>query len=285
MLPIKLLNKGKIREIYDLGDNLLILTTDKISAFDYVFKELIKDKGIYLNQISVFWFKYLKDIINNHFISSDIEKYPNELKPFLNEIFGRSMLVKKAKRINLECIVRGYLTGSGLKEYKTSGSVCGIKLKDGLENGSKLDEILFTPSTKAEIGEHDKNLTEKEAIDLVGKDTFLFLKEKSISLYKKAYFYALKRGIIIADTKFEFGFYNDEIILIDEVLTPDSSRFWDLKTYSIGKENESFDKQIIRNYLEKDISWNKKPPIPTLPESIINKTILKYKEVCELLIK
>ncbi len=285
MLPIKLLNKGKIREIYDLGENLLILTTDKISAFDYVFKELIKNKGVYLNTISVFWFKYLKDIINNHFITDDIKKYPSELAPFSKEILGRSMLVKKAKRINLECIVRGYLTGSGLKEYLKTNSVCGIKLKNGLENGSKLDEVIFTPSTKADIGDHDKNLTEKEAIDLVGKETFSFLKEKSIKLYEKAYSYALKRGIIIADTKFEFGFFNDEIILIDEALTPDSSRFWDLKTYSVGKENNSFDKQIIRNYLEKDLLWNKLPPVPALPEEIINKTILKYKEVCELLIK
>lgn len=285
MLPIKLLSKGKVREVYDLDDKLLIVTSDRISAFDFVLKEPIVNKGKFLTELSIFWFKFLKDVVPSHFITANVDEYPEILHHYKAELEGRSMLVKKAKRIDIECIVRGYITGSGLKEYKKTGTVCGIKLKDGLVDGSKLDEVIFTPSTKAEVGEHDENISEEQAVKIVGQKTFDVLKEKSIALYKKASEYALTKGIIIADTKFEFGFVGDEIIVIDEVLTPDSSRFWDVKKYSPGKSQESFDKQIVRDYLEKTLGWDKNPPVPELTKEIIEKTIAKYKEVCDLLIK
>ena len=284
-LPIKLLHQGKVRDVYDCGDKLLIVATDRISAFDFVLPTPIINKGKYLTKLSIFWFEFLKGIVPSHFITANVEEYPVELKNYKDELDGRSMLVKKAKRIDIECIVRGYITGSGLKEYNQIGMVCGIKLPSGLIDSSKLSEPIFTPSTKADVGDHDENIDEARAVKIVGQKTFDLVKEKSIALYKNAAEYAITKGIIIADTKFEFGFVGDEIIVIDEVLTPDSSRFWDMKTYQAGKSQDSFDKQIVRDYLEKDLKWNKMPPVPELPTEIVEKTIGKYREVCELLIK
>ncbi|MFC1484893.1 phosphoribosylaminoimidazolesuccinocarboxamide synthase [bacterium] len=283
-LPLNLLAKGKVRDIYDLDDKLLIITSDRISAFDHVLPTLIPDKGKSLTKLSVFWFHYLKDVGENHLISSEVDEYPEELKEFRNELEGRSMLVKKAKRIDLECIVRGYIAGSGWKEYQNTSTVCGIELPKGLRNSDKLPEPIFTPSTKAEVGDHDENISEERAIQIVGKDVFEALKKKSIAIYQKASEYALTKGIIIADTKFEFGFVKDEIILIDEVLTPDSSRFWDVEKYTPGKSQDSYDKQYVRDYLEQ-INWDKKPPVPILPEEVVVNTQKKYEQICDLLSK
>lgn len=286
-LPIKLLHQGKVRDVYefDSGDKLLIVATDRISAFDFVLPSPIIDKGKYLTKLSLFWFEFLKGVIPSHIITANVDEYPAELRLFKSELEGRSMLVKKAKRIDLECIVRGYITGSGLKEYNQTGMVCGIKLPAGLVDSSKLAEPIFTPSTKAEVGDHDENIDEERAVKIVGQKVFEAVKEKSIAIYKKAREYALTKGIIIADTKFEFGFIGDELIVIDEVLTPDSSRFWDVKKYQEGKSQDSFDKQIVRDYLEKDLKWNKMPPVPDLPKEIVEKTIGKYREVCDKLIQ
>jgi phosphoribosylaminoimidazole-succinocarboxamide synthase len=284
-LPLTLLHQGKVRDVYDLGDKLLIVATDRISAFDFVLPSPIVDKGKYLTKLSIFWFKFLKDVMPSHLITANVDEYPVELRAFKNELDGRSMLVKKAKRVDLECIVRGYITGSGLKEYNQTGMVCGIKLPAGLKDSSKLFEPIFTPSTKADVGDHDENIDEDRAVKIVGQKTFDAVKQKSIEIYKKASEYALTKGIIIADTKFEFGFVGDELIVIDEVLTPDSSRFWDVNKYQEGKSQDSYDKQIVRDYLEKDLKWNKMPPVPELPKEIVEKTIGKYKEVCDLLVK
>jgi phosphoribosylaminoimidazole-succinocarboxamide synthase len=279
-LPI--LTKGKVRDVYDLGKELLIIATDRISAFDHILPTPIPDKGKCLNKISIFWFNYLKDVVPNHLITTDINLYPIELRKYKDMLEGRSMLVKKAKRIDIECIVRGYITGSGWKEYQKTGSVCGIKLPENLKESAKLSEPIFTPSTKAENGEHDINISEIEAGKIVGKKLVDIVKEKSIKLYKKASEYALTKGIIIADTKFEFGVLNDEVIVIDEVLTPDSSRFWDEKTYKIGESQDSFDKQYVRDYLE-SIKWDKNPPVPGLPDEVVKNTQKKYEEVCNRL--
>jgi len=273
---LKLHKRGKVRDVYDLGDKLLIVSTDRISCFDVVLPSGIPYKGCVLTKLSCFWFDFIKDITPHHLITSDINNYPQELQKYKDVLLGRSMLVKKTRPFALECVVRGYLSGSGWKEYQEKQSVCGIRLPVGLLESDKLPEILFTPSTKADTG-HDLNVNQKYAAGLVGEDTAQELKQISIDIYKKASDYALKRGIIIADTKFEFGIYDNKIILIDEVLTPDSSRFWPADQYAPGKSQPSFDKQFVRDYLE-SLGWNKTPPAPKLPEEIIEKTTHKYIE-------
>lgn len=272
---LKLFKRGKVRDVYDLGDYYLIISTDRLSAFDVIMNEGIPNKGVILNTISKFWFEYTKDLIENHIVSTDVNEYPEICKPYKDELKDRSMLVKKAELIPLECIVRGYITGSGLVDYKKSGMICGIKLPEGLVESEKLPEPIFTPSTKAEIGLHDENINEEEAIKIVGKETYEYLKHAAIQIYKNAAEYALKKGIIIADTKMEFGYYDGKIILIDELLTPDSSRFWPLDQYEKGKVQNSFDKQYVRDYLL-SINFNKKPPAPPLPQDVIKNTSIKY---------
>lgn len=266
-----------MRDIYDLGGELLIVATDRISAFDVVLPQGIPGKGFVLTQISKFWFDYTRDIVPNHLISTELEDFPAEFRPYGEVLEGRSMLVKKAKPLPIECIVRGYLTGSGWKEYKESGSVCGITLPKGLRESDRLPEPIFTPSTKAEIGEHDVNITFEKTAELVGAELAQEVKRLSIEIYNKALSHALEKGIIIADTKFEFGIRDDGLILIDELLTPDSSRFWPLDDYEPGRAQKSFDKQFVRDYLE-SVGWNKKPPAPDLPQDIIDKTSEKYFE-------
>ncbi|HAM38713.1 MAG TPA: phosphoribosylaminoimidazolesuccinocarboxamide synthase [Elusimicrobia bacterium] len=279
-MDAKKIYSGKVRDVYKVGeDKLLIVATDRISCFDFILPTLVPDKGKILTKISVFWFNYLKDIIENHLISSDINEIskiiPNDIA---KDLGGRSMLVKKGKRVDIEVIIRGYLSGSAWKEYQKSSSVCGIKLPMGLKESEKLPEIIFTPSTKAPDGEHDINITEKEAEKIAGKDIIKIIKEKSILIYKKASEYALSKGIIIADTKFEFGIVDGKVILIDEIFTPDSSRFWDKEKYLPGKSQENFDKQFVRDYLI-SINWNKQPPVPELPKDIVDKTKARYLEV------
>ena len=271
---LKLFKRGKVRDVYDLGDKLLIISTDRVSCFDVVLPCGIPYKGEVLNRLSCFWFAFIKDIVPNHLISQDIERYPAELKKYKDTLLGRSMLVLKTKPLAVECVVRGYLSGSGWKEYKEKQTVCAIQLPPGLLESDKLPEVLFTPSTKADIG-HDINVSQKYADELVGSDIALKLKNISIAIYKKASAYALSKGIIIADTKFEFGLYNDRVILIDEALTPDSSRFWPKNKYKLGKSQPSFDKQFVRDYLE-SLDWDKTPPAPKLPPEIIEKTSEKY---------
>jgi len=273
---LKLFRRGKVRDVYDLGDKLLIVSTDRISCFDVVLPDGIPLKGKILTRLSCFWFDFLKDIIPNHFITADVDKYPQELHKHKDVLRGRSMLVIKSQPLPVECIVRGYLSGSGWKEYKDKQLVCGIKLPIGLKESDQLPEAIFTPSTKAQIG-HDINVP-KDYIDKeIGKVAADSLARFSIEIYKKASSYALKSGIIIADTKFEFGLLNNKVILIDEVLTPDSSRFWPKSDYSPGRPQASFDKQFVRDYLE-TLDWNKTPPAPNLPKDIIEKTSAKYLE-------
>lgn len=274
--------RGKTRDIYDLGDKLLIVATDRLSAFDVVMSQPIPTKGIILTQMTIFWLNYLEDIVENHLITANADEFPEIAKEYKDELRDRTILAKKAKIIPIECIVRGYITGSAMIEYKKSGTVCGIPLPSGLVEAEKLPEPIFTPSTKAEIGQHDENISEQRAIDLIGKEAYDFIKIKSLELYLKASNYAFKKGIIIADTKFEFGFYEDKIILCDEVLTPDSSRFWSLNEYEKGKEQNSFDKQFVRNYLL-SINFNKKPPAPILPDYVIETTRKKYIEIFKIL--
>lgn len=271
--------RGKVRDIYDLGDKLLLVVTDRISAFDVILPNGIPNKGMVLNQISKFWFRQTMDLIPNHFLSSDVNDYPEVFQKYSDVLNGRSMLVKKTNPLPVECIVRGYISGSGWKEYKNSQSVCGINLPDGLQESSKLDNPIFTPSTKAEEGEHDENITFEKTVELIGKELAEKVKNISISLYSKARDIADNTGIIIADTKFEFGIdnTNGELILIDEALTPDSSRFWPKDQYKPGGSQPSFDKQFVRDYLS-SIDWDKTPPGPELPEEIVKKTSEKYLE-------
>jgi len=278
---LKLFRRGKVRDVYDLGEQLLVVSTDRISCFDVVLPGGIPHKGEVLNQISCFWFAFIQDIVAYHLITSNINDYPAPLKKYASVLSGRSMLVKKAKGFPVECVVRGYLSGSGWKEYQKSHSICGIKLPEGLKESDKLPEILFTPSTKAEVG-HDLNISMEYLEKSIGKESAEKLKYLSIAIYKKAADFSLKKGIIIADTKFEFGLYNNEIILIDEVLSPDSSRFWPKDQYAPGKPQPSFDKQFVRDYLE-SLSWDKNPPAPTLPPEIVAKTSAKYLEAFERL--
>ncbi len=274
---LKLFKQGKVRDVYEVENYYLIVATDRLSAFDVIMNEGIPDKGKILNRISKFWFDFTKDIIPNHLISSNVDEYPSDCKPYKEILKDRSMLVKKAELIPIECIVRGFITGSGLLDYNKTGMICGIQLPKGLVESEKLPSPIFTPSTKAEIGFHDENITEQDAEKIIGKEAFHFIKNAAIKIYTKASEYALEKGIIIADTKMEFGYYNGKIILIDELLTPDSSRFWPLDEYEKGKSQNSFDKQYVRDYLL-SINFNKRPPTPPLPEEVILNTSKKYKE-------
>jgi phosphoribosylaminoimidazole-succinocarboxamide synthase len=274
--------RGKVRDIYDLGDTLLIVATDRISAFDVVLPNAVPEKGRVLTQISKFWFAQTEKIVRNHLISTDVKDFPAPCRPHAAVLEGRSMLVKKSQPLPVECIVRGYLTGSGLKEYKSTGSVSGIKLPQGLTEASRLPEPIFTPSTKAEVGEHDVNIAFDTVVQLVGKDTADKIRSYTLAIYKKACEIAEARGIIIADTKLEFGIYDNEVILIDEVLTPDSSRFWPKNGYTVGVAQKSFDKQFVRDYLL-SLAWNQKPPAPVLPDDVVRKTSEKYLEVLSML--
>ena len=274
---LKLVNKGKVRDIYDVGEHLLIVTTDRISAFDVIMNEGIPDKGLVLTEISKFWFEKMGDIIPHHIVSTNVDDFPAAAQQYRDQLEGRSMLVKKAKPLPVECIVRGYISGSGWKEYKQKGSICGIPLPAGLKESDRLPEVIFTPSTKAEIGEHDENIPFSKVEELCGVKTAAKLKDVTIEIYKRARDYAETKGIIIADTKFEFGIYNDELIWIDEALTPDSSRFWPADEYRPGGPQPSFDKQFLRDYLE-TLDWGKTAPAPDLPEEIVRKTGEKYKE-------
>ncbi|MGR3177390.1 MAG: phosphoribosylaminoimidazolesuccinocarboxamide synthase [Candidatus Anammoxibacter sp.] len=278
---IKLFKRGKVRDVYDLGDKLLIVSTDRISCFDVILPTCISRKGEVLTQLSLFWFEFTNDIVPNHFITVNVDEFPDELLNYKEILRGRSMLVKKTAIIPVECVVRGYLSGSGLKEYKETQSVCGIKLPEGLREADKLDEVVFTPSTKEDVG-HDINVTQGYIENEIGKETANKLKEISIALYKEAGAYAESKGIIIADTKFEFGVCEDEIILIDEALTPDSSRFWPKAEYKPGRPQSSFDKQFVRDHLE-TLDWNKTPPAPKLPEDIVKKTTEKYLQAYKMI--
>jgi phosphoribosylaminoimidazole-succinocarboxamide synthase len=271
---LKLFRRGKVRDVYDLGDKLLIVSTDRISCFDVILPCGIPYKGKVLTSISAFWFEFIKESITHHLITADAEKYPAELKKYRDDLAGRSMLVLKTKPLPVECVVRGYLSGSGWKEYQQKQSICSIKLSPGLKESDKLEEPIFTPSTKADVG-HDQNVDQEYIEGLIGRDVAEKLKKTSIEVYKKARGYALKKGIIFADTKFEFGICNNQVIMIDEALTPDSSRFWPLESYRPGQSQPSFDKQFVRDYLE-TLDWNKTPPAPSLPMEIIAKTTEKY---------
>jgi len=272
--------KGKVRDVYEVGDDmLLMIATDRISAFDVVFDDLIPNKGKVLNSLSAFWFEYLSDIIGNHLVTTDVSEYPMGLSKFKEELQGRSMLVRKLKMVEAECIVRGYLEGSGLKDYKATGEISGIKLPEGLRQADKLPEPIFTPSTKATEG-HDMNVSYEYVEKKIGKELAAELKEKSLALYRKASEYALSRGIILADSKFEFGILDGKLVVADELFTPDSSRFWELADYKPGQPQKSFDKQYLREYLE-TLDWNKQPPAPKLPQDVIEKTEKKYIEAYE----
>lgn len=283
-IDIKPLSQGKVRDIYDLGDKLLLVATDNISAFDYILPDTIPYKGQVLTQLSVFWFNLLDGVVENHLVSTDVADLPAEFQPYASWLDGRFMIVKKAEMFPVECIVRGYLAGSGLKEYEKTGTVCGIKLPEGLVNSSKLPQAIFTPSTKAEIGDHDENISFEACVDLIGEHDAEELSRLSLQVYNTAADYARERGIIIADTKFEFGRVGGEdgqIILGDEVLTPDSSRFWPADTYEPGKSQPSFDKQFVRDWLS--ANWDMKGEPPHLPEDIIKKTSEKYLQAYELI--
>lgn len=280
---IKTFKKGKVRNIYEIDDkSLLIVTTDRVSAFDFILPDPIPNKGKLLTEISKFWFDKLDNIVENHLISVDLNDLPKEFLAYQDLLQDRFMIVKKAELIPIECIVRGYLSGSGWAEYQQQQSICGIELPAGMQESEKLISPIFTPSTKAEIGEHDENITFLEAENIIGKSLAAKIKDLSLEIYRFAHDYAIKRGIIIADTKFEFGLVDDQVILIDEVLTPDSSRFWPLSDYAIGRAQKSFDKQFIRDYLL-GINWDKKPPVPNLPQDIILNTSQKYQEAYQLL--
>ena len=278
---VALIRRGKVRDIYDLGEHLLLVATDRLSAFDVVLPDGIPGKGRVLTEISVFWFRQMEDIVQNHIESADVRDFPERLHKYADILEGRSMLVKKAKPLPVECIVRGYLSGSGWKEYKETGFVCGIKLSEGLVESSRLAEPIFTPSTKAEQG-HDVNIFFEEAKNIVGAELAGKLKDTSLKIYSKGREIAEKKGIIIADTKFEFGLYNGGFMIIDELLTPDSSRFWSLKGYTPGRSQDSYDKQIVRDYLL-TLDWDKTYPGPRLPDEIIEKTSVRYREILNII--
>jgi len=279
---LKLINRGKVRDIYDLGEYLLIVATDRISAFDVVMDEGIPQKGYVLTKISEFWFKQTTDLIPNHLVSTNVDEFPAITHQYRDQLEGRSMLSRKAQPLPIECIVRGYLSGSGWKEYKKLGSVCSIPLPTGLQESDKLPQTLFTPSTKAEIGEHDENISFDQAAELCGREMAEKVRAISIALYERARQVADEKGIIIADTKFEFGMYNGDLIWIDEALTPDSSRFWPKDLYAPGSAQPSFDKQFLRDYLE-TLDWGKQAPPPKLPQDIVDKTGEKYLEALKQL--
>ena len=272
---LKLLKRGKVRDVYDLGEHLLMVATDRISAFDVIMPNPVPDKGMILTQISLFWFDIMQPLIQNHVVAKDVKQYPEICQSYADALQGRSMLVKKAQPLPIECIVRGYISGSGWKEYTDSGSVCGIALPEGLKESQQLPEPIFTPSTKAEQGEHDINIDFNEAANLIGEAKAQKIRDLSVAIYKKGADLADQKGIIIADTKFEFGSVGDEIILIDEILTPDSSRFWPKESYSPGGPQKSYDKQYLRDYLN-TLDWDKKAPGPALPDDVIANTRQKY---------
>ena len=273
--------RGKVRDVYQVDDRLLIVATDRISAFDYILPTGIPDKGRVLTQLSIFWFDFLRDVTPTHFLTARVDDYPEPLRRQSDQLEGRSMLVKRAQMVEIECVARGYLSGSGWKEYRQQGTVCGIKLPPGLQESSRLPEPIFTPATKAQTG-HDENISFERMVSLVGEDLSRRLRDLTLEIYTRAARYAESKGIIIADTKFEFGFVGNELVLGDEVLTPDSSRFWPADTYRPGGAQFSFDKQFVRDYLE-SISWNKQPPAPQLPEEIAAKTGEKYRQAYAIL--
>lgn len=275
---LPLVRQGKVRDIFDTGDALLMVTTDRLSAFDVVLPDTIPDKGKVLNQISAFWFKQMEDIVKNHVISMDVDDYPEAFKKYRDNLEKRSMLVKKAEPMAVECIVRGYISGSGWSSYQKEGHVCGIKLPEGLKESDKLETPLYTPSTKAEIGDHDINISFEETINIIGQENAEKLRNLSLEIYNRGAALALEKGIIIADTKFEFGMLDGEIILIDEIMTPDSSRFWPLNDYEPGRGQNSFDKQTVRDWLTNS-GWDKTHPGPKLPAQIIENTSNTYKEI------
>jgi phosphoribosylaminoimidazole-succinocarboxamide synthase len=278
----RLFSRGKVRDVYEAGPGqLAVIATDRLSAFDVIMGEGIPSKGWVLTQLSCFWFEMFGMSFPNHFLSSKVSDYPAELQPFADQLEGRSMLVRKAEPFPVECVVRGYLAGSGLKEYRATGKVCGIELPPGLSEGSKFDQPIFTPATKASTG-HDENITWEQTVSTVGRETAQKLRDYSLELYSKARDFAAGRGIIIADTKFEWGRSGNEILLIDEVLTPDSSRFWPQQGHQPGKPQPSFDKQFVRDYLE-SLHWNKQPPPPPLPPEVVEKTSMKYRQAYSLL--
>ncbi|MBZ0183723.1 MAG: phosphoribosylaminoimidazolesuccinocarboxamide synthase [Melioribacteraceae bacterium] len=279
---LKLFKRGKVRDIYDLGEYYLMISSDRLSAFDVIMNQGIPHKGEILTQISKFWFDFTTDIIDNHVITMNVDEYPEECNPYKDILKNRSMLVKKAELIPVECIVRGYLSGTGWNDYQKYQSICGIKLPSGLVESERLPEPIFTPSTKAEIGEHDLNITIDKAKDLVGSKIYIILEETALAIYNIAYNYAIEKGIIIADTKMEFGILGNKVILIDELLTPDSSRFWPKENYQKGRAQDSYDKQYVRDYLL-SINFNKQPPAPDLPEDVIANTSSKYKDALKQL--
>jgi phosphoribosylaminoimidazole-succinocarboxamide synthase len=281
---LKLIGRGKVRDIYSVKNYLLIVTTDRISAFDVIMPDPVPGKGIILNRMSAFWFEKMNDIIGNHIVSTDPAEFPEECALYSKGLEGRSMLVKKANPLPVECIVRGYLSGSGWKDYQHNKTVSGIRLPDGLKESSKLPEPIFTPTTKAEAGEHDSPINKKEMEDLIGAELTDRVIKISLAIYERAAAIALKAGIIIADTKMEFGLMGKELILIDELLTPDSSRFWPAADYEEGRPQKSFDKQFLRDYLL-SIKWNQKPPAPELPVEIIENTKKKYEEALKRLVE
>jgi phosphoribosylaminoimidazole-succinocarboxamide synthase len=272
-----LLGRGKVRDLYAIDDALLLVATDRISAFDHVLATGIPGKGKILTQISLFWFDLLSDIVPNHLISANVDEFPASLQPYADQLEGRSMLVRRAKMFPVECVARGYLAGSGWKEYLADGTVCGIALPKGLQDGSRLSEPLFTPATKSQDGAHDENISFETTQKLVGPGVAAELKRLTLAIYKKATSHAEERGLILADTKFEFGLTSQEITLADEVLTPDSSRFWEASAWKPGGPQPSFDKQFVRDYLE-SIHWNKQAPAPSLPDDVVERTLAKYTE-------
>ena len=274
---LRLHGRGKVRDIYDLGDHYLIVASDRLSAFDVVLPTPIPNKGKVLTQMSEFWFEHLKDVVPNHLVSTRLEDFPPDVRRHRAQVQGRSMLVRKATVFPIECVVRGYLAGSGLKDYQKSGAVCGIALPAGLRESDRLPEPIFTPATKAEVGLHDENISEAEVGRRIGADTVQRLKALSLEIYRRASAYAARRGILVCDTKFEFGLIDGRIALVDEVLTPDSSRFWPADQYSPGKPQPSYDKQFVRDYLEQ-IGFNKQPPGPALPDDVVRATSAKYVE-------
>jgi phosphoribosylaminoimidazole-succinocarboxamide synthase len=279
-VPLKA--RGKVRDIYDLGDALLIVATDRLSAFDFVLPNPIPDKGKVLNQISEFWFRRLESVVPNHLIATDVADYPEPLRGQAAQLAGRSSLVRKLEMLPVECVARGYLSGSGWKEYRERGTVCGIELPPGLSESSKLPQPIFTPATKAQDGEHDENISFERAAELIGEELASRARELTLTIYQAGAEYAREQGIIIADTKFEFGLEEGRLILADEVLTPDSSRFWPAELYEPGRGQASFDKQFVRDYLE-SIGWDKRPPVPELPEEIVRGARERYLEIFRIL--
>lgn len=279
---LKLVRKGKVRDIYDTGEAFLMVTTDRLSAFDVVLPDGIPGKGRVLTQISAFWFKEMESLVNNHLISTDVADFPEICKHYGDILEGRTMLVKKAEPLPVECIVRGYISGSGWKSYQNDGTLCGITLPEGLLESDQLPEPIYTPSSKAEVGDHDINISFSKTIDLIGLERAEKIRDLSLEIYKRGAKLALERGIIIADTKFEFGIVDDEVVLIDEVMTPDSSRFWPVATYAPGGAQKSYDKQFVRDWLTSS-GWNKTAPGPRLPKDVLEGTSAKYQEVLELI--